>query len=192
MTDRGKMAAMTGPSDESLLRDAGRGDGSAFEQIVERYADELFGFLRRRVGDAAAPDLLQDVFTRLYQAAPRYKPRAKARTYIYTVARNAACNHLRDRRESAPLSGQAADSRVSAEPAPDERLESAERAERIRRAVGTLSDPLREVVILRHYQKLRFREIAEVLQVPQGTAMRRMSDALDKLREQLGGLGTGG
>ena len=179
---------MATPSDESLLQAAGRGDGAAFECLVERHAAELFGFLRRRVGDQAAADLLQETFLRIYQASGRFEPRASDRTYFYTIARNAALNYLRDRRESASLDGGSARETASAQPAPLESLESAERAARVRQAVLELSDPLREVVILRHYQKLSFREVAEILQIPAGTAMRRMSDALGRLRADLGDL----
>ena len=182
---------MPAPSAESLLQAAGRGDGAAFETLVGRFAGELFGFFRRRVGDRDAPDLLQETFLRLHQAAPRYQPRASARSYIYTIARNLALNHLRDRHDAASLDDPATGQRPADAPAPIERLEAFERAERVRRAVESLSDPLREVVILRHYQKLPFREAAAILEIPEGTAMRRMSDALEKLRGLLGDLAGG-
>ena len=57
----------------------------------------------------------------------------------------------------------------------------------MRVAVEGLSDALRDVVLLRHYQGLSFKEIAAILEIPEGTAMRRMADALVRLRENLHG-----
>lgn len=178
-------ARMSARSDEELLRAAGRGDEAAFQTLVSRYAGELLGFFRRRAGDAAAEDLLQETFLRLHKAAVRYVPQATFRTYLYTIARNLALNYRRDLRPSVTLDPEA--SARASEPGPDP-LESGERSDRVRRAVERLSEPLRDVVLLRHYQGLSFREIAGVLGIPEGTAMRRMSDALLRLRDQLGEL----
>ncbi len=167
-------------SDEDLLQAAGRGDGAAFQALVSRYADELLGYFRRRTDDEAAEDLLQETLLRLHKAAPRFVPQATFRTYLYTIARNLTLNYRRDRRASATLDAGAG----LAEREPDP-LESEERSDRVRRAVEALSEPLRDVVLLRHYQGLSFREIAGILNIPEGTAMRRMSDALLRLRDAL-------
>jgi RNA polymerase sigma-70 factor (ECF subfamily) len=176
---------MSAHSDEELLLAAGRGDEAAFQTLVSRYADELLGYFRRRAGDEAAEDLLQETLLRLHKAAPRFVPQATFRTYLYTIARNLTLNYRRDFRPSAAL-----DPQTSAAPAERDAdpLESAELSDRVRRAVEGLSEPLRDVVLLRHYQGLSFREIAGVLRVPEGTAMRRMSDALLRLRDALGKL----
>ena len=173
------------PTDEHVLQAACRGDRNAFPCLVERFADELFGYLRRRADDDAAPDLLQDTFLRIHKAADRYQPRSSVRTYVYTVARNVVLNYHRDHQTMEAMSREAAASAVSEDPAPEVPLESEEQGRRIRRGVERLSDPLREVVILRHFQGLSFREVAEILQIPEGTAMRRMADALVRLREEL-------
>jgi len=172
---------MSARSDGELYLDAGRGDGVAFSILVSRYTDELLGYFRRRVRDEAAEDLLQETFLRLHKAAPRYVPQASFRTFLYTIARNLALNHHRDARPSVAIDLEPASESADA-------LESAELSDKVHRAVDGLSDALRDVVILRHYQSLSFREIAEVLQIPEGTAMRRMSDALLMLRRKLGAL----
>jgi len=175
---------MSAPSDEELLQAAGLGDRAAFQALVSRYAVELLGYFRRRTGEEAAEDLLQETLLRLHKAAPRFVPQATFRTYLYTIARNLALNHHRDSRASVALDPEAGP--VERDPDP---LESQERSDRVRRAVEGLSEPLRDVVLLRHYQGLSFREIAGILSVPEGTAMRRMSDALLRLRDALGDLG---
>jgi len=179
-------AAMSVRADEDLLRAAGGGDAQAFRTLVERYSDELHGYFRRRAGDGGAEDLVQETFLRLHRAAPRYVPQSTFRTFLYTIARNVALNHLRDRRPSAGLESKPAP--VATTPSPPQTIESAEEARAVRRAVEGLSDALKDVVLLRHYQGLSFREIAAVLEIPEGTAMRRMSDALLRLREDLHGL----
>ena len=172
---------MSARSDGDLYLEAGRGDAAAFSILVSRYTDELLGYFRRRVRDEAAEDLLQETFLRLHKAAPRYVPQASFRTFLYTIARNLALNHHRDARPSVGIDLEPATTTADS-------LESAELSDRVHRAVDELSDPLRDVVILRHYQSLSFREIAEVLQIPEGTAMRRMSDALLSLRQKMGSL----
>jgi RNA polymerase sigma-70 factor (ECF subfamily) len=172
---------MSTRSDGDLYLEAGRGDAAAFSALVSRYTDELLGYFRRRAGDAAAEDLLQETFLRLHKAAARYVPQASFRTFLYTIARNLALNHHRDARPSHAIDLEPAATHADA-------LESAELSDRVHRAVDGLSEALRDVVILRHYQSLSFREIADVLQIPEGTAMRRMSDALLLLRRKLGPL----
>jgi RNA polymerase sigma-70 factor (ECF subfamily) len=176
---------MSDRSDGDLYQDAGRGDRTAFAVLVSRYSDELLGYFRRRVGDEAAEDLLQDTLLRLHKAAPRFVPQATFRTYLYTIARNLALNYHRDLRPAVALDVDAAPGGQMKDP---DSLEAAELSDRVRRAVDGLSEPLRDVVILRHYQGLPFRDIAEILQIPEGTAMRRMSDALLYLRSRLGDL----
>ena len=171
---------MSTRSDGELYQEAGRGDQAAFSALVGRYSDELLGYFRRRVGDEAAEDLLQETLIRLHKAAPRFVPQATFRTFLYTIARNLAMNHRRDQRPAVALDTEGHPARSA------DALEAAERSDQIRRAVDGLSEPLRDVVILRHYQGLSFRDIAEVLQIPEGTAMRRMSDALLNLRGRLG------
>jgi RNA polymerase sigma-70 factor, ECF subfamily len=178
-----RLAGMSTRSDEDLLRAAGSGDARSFRLLVERYTSELYGYFRRRAGEEAAEDLLQETFLRIHRAAARFVPQSTFRTFLYTIARNLALNHRRDRRPAATLdSGPALPARG---PSPSESIESDERAVTVRRAVDGLSDVLRDVVLLRHYQGLSFKEIAAILEIPEGTAMRRMADALLRLRENL-------
>lgn len=178
-----RLAGMSTRSDEELLRAAGSGDPRSFRLLAERYSNELLGYFRRRAGEEAAEDLLQETLLRLHRAAPRFVPQSTFRTFLYTIARNLALNHRRDRRPAAGLdSGPALPARG---PSPPETIESDERAVTVRRAVDGLSDVLRDVVLLRHYQGLSFKEIASILEIPEGTAMRRMADALLRLRENL-------
>jgi RNA polymerase sigma-70 factor (ECF subfamily) len=71
------------------------------------------------------------------------------------------------------------------ESAPDARLVEDERAEMVRRAILRLPEPYRVVVILRHYENLKFREIADVLEIPEGTVKSRMAEALTQLQRFL-------
>jgi len=70
---------------------------------------------------------------------------------------------------------------VAAEAPPDDQLVSSERAEGVRRALQQLPDPYRTVIVLRHYENLKFREIAEVLEIPEGTVKSRMAEAMVQL-----------
>ena len=180
-----RLQGMSTRSDEDLLRAAGIGDDRSFRILVERYSGELYGYFRRRIGEESAEDLLQETLLRVHRAAARFVPQSTFRTFLYTIARNLALNHLRDRRPSAAL--ETGPSPAARGPSPSETIETAERARSVRRAVDGLSEVLRDVVLLRHYQGLSFKEIAAVLEIPEGTAMRRMADALVRLRENLHG-----
>jgi DNA-directed RNA polymerase specialized sigma24 family protein len=84
--------------DIELLRAIVGGDHLAFKRLVERYQSRLFNFLYRYLREReAAEDLTQEVFLKVYQAAPRFEPRAKVRTWIFAIAYNVAVNELRRR-----------------------------------------------------------------------------------------------
>lgn len=167
---------------DAMLRTA-RGNEEAFGELIHRHQNPLLNFFRRLGATTeTAEDLVQDTFLRLYQWRTRYEPKAKFRTFLYMLARHAWADHLRKRMRRPKLNG-AQD--LDQAPHPRGGSEASDRRMDIQGALGKLSEKLRSVVVLNVYQGLAYREIAEALDIPEGTVKSRMFLALRELRGHL-------
>lgn len=153
------------------------GDEEAFERLVARHASAVLNTVRRFVGDTGrAEELTQEVFLRLWRAAPRYEPTAAFKTWLYTIVRRLCWNELRKAgrevsideeiggtMESGPAEARVA--RMAGEgPLPEERVLAAERAAAVREAIGQLPPAQRLAVIFRRYEELSYEEIAQAME----------------------------
>ncbi len=168
-----------------------------FGTLVRRYERELFGYLRRYLGDDdLADDVFQNTFVQVYRKVQQYEPGRPVRPWIYAIATNQAIDALRrrnrradQRADAVTTSDEDGQSRPLFEllPAPgDGPPESADRAEQrelVRAAVDRLPDLLRQVVILAYFQGLKYRAVADVLDIPVGTVKSRLHAALARLTE---------
>jgi RNA polymerase sigma-70 factor (ECF subfamily) len=182
-------------SDESLLARLRAGERDVFGTLVRRYERELFGYLRRYLGDDdLADDVFQNTFVQVYVKIGQYEPGRAARPWLYAIATNQAIDALRRRTRRA-------DQRADAATGPDEEgrprplfellpapgdtpPDAAERAEqraRVRAAVDALPDLLRQVVVLGYFQGLKYLDIADALDIPVGTVKSRLHAALARL-----------
>ena len=179
---------------ERLLRRAGRLDADALENLVALYSPRVFGLLLRMTGSReTAEDLLQETFLRMVRTIPEYQHDGRFDAWLFRIAANLARDHRRKsrRRGVAVRIDQAEDnlSFVSREPAdvrqirPDAEVMTRESRQRVQEMLQALPDAEREIILLRHFAELPFREIAEMLGVPLGTALARAHRALKKLRE---------
>ncbi len=170
--------------DANLMRRWQAGDAAAFEALVRRWEQPVARFLTRLAErpDRVA-DLCQEVFMRLYLAGPRYRETGAFSTWLYQIALNAARDAGRRRRhEPASL----AEQDEPAAPALAEAIcERRELAEQVTQLVAELPPPLREVLVLRHYEGLTFEEIGRVLATPPSTLKSRFALALARLRVRL-------
>jgi RNA polymerase sigma-70 factor (ECF subfamily) len=167
-------------------------DPQAFARLVERWQKPIQRLCLRMLGDAhRAEDLTQEAFVRVFARRKDYEPVGRFSTFLWRIALNLCYDELRkiNRRGESSLED-SADERgelhfVADSAAPDLRLVEDERAETVRRALLQLSEPYRVVVVLRHYEGLKFREIGEVLEIPEGTVKSRMVEALNQLSRAL-------
>ena len=190
-------------ADEQLLQHY-RGGGAdaerAFEMLVERYQQELFYFLLRFTGKrAAADDLFQETFLQIHISAETFDPTRRFKPWLFTIAANKARDLLRKNRRQATMSlsadltgsggagsgggdssggGSFLDLLEADLPLPDEQVLSGEQRELVRKAVDSLPDHLREVLILAYFNKLAYKEIAESLSIPLGTVKSRLHAAV--------------
>lgn len=190
-----RLKALLSPSEEQLMwRVQMQDDPEAFAELVRRWEEPIQRLCQRMIGDACrSQDLSQEVFARLFARRKAYHPGAKISTYLWRIALNLCYDELRrarNRREVLLEDQEAAEGHETAEPAgddsgPAEALAREEASAAVRDAVLALSEPYRAVVILRHYESLKFREIAAVLDLPEGTVKSRMAEALNQLARQL-------
>jgi RNA polymerase sigma-70 factor, ECF subfamily len=185
-------------SDEALLMRLRDGDRSVFGALVKRYERELFGYLRRYLGDQdLADDVFQNTFVQVFLKIRQYEPGRAAKPWLYAIATNQAIDALRRRnRRTADRPAEtisAPDEDGEARPlfellpapgdAPPDAAERTEQRERVRAAVDRLPDLLRQAVLLVYFQGMKYQDAAEVLDIPVGTVKSRLHAALMKLTE---------
>jgi RNA polymerase sigma-70 factor (ECF subfamily) len=170
-------------------------DPQAFAQLVRRWEKPIQSLCARMTGDAhRGEDLTQEAFARVFARRKDYQASGRFATFLWRVALNLCYDELRkiNRRRESMLEEAVGDDRethfVASGPGPDFMLVEQERAEAVRRALLELTEAHRAVVVLRHYEGLKFREIGEVLEIPEGTVKSRMAEALSQLSEILNGL----
>ncbi len=166
------------------------GDASAIADLYDRHARAIYSLAVRILSDAAeAEDVVQDVFTQAWRQAARYDPaRAPVVGWLLVITRARALDRLR--RRSSRIVATDIDSSTphprNPEPSQEALAITAEQAERLRGALGTLPDGQREAIELAYYEGLSQSDIAERLRQPLGTIKTRIRTALVKLREAMG------
>ena len=187
-----KLFSLFAISDEQAMwRVQMQDDSEAFALLVERWETPIQNLCTRMLGDVhRGEDLAQEAFARVFAKRKEYEARAKFSTFLWRVALNLCYDELRRRERRRELSldgdseGAVEESASDALP-PDVSLAREESAERVRRALMSLPETYRSVLVLRHYEDLKFREIADVLAIPDGTVKSRMAEGLTQLARLL-------
>jgi RNA polymerase sigma-70 factor (ECF subfamily) len=182
-----------------VIRGAQRGDAAAFDRLVDAYGHRITGFLHRMTESRQdAENLAQEVFLRLVRTIGAYKHDGRFEPWIFRIAANLARDRVR-RAKRAPKfvtvktggTGEAGDTdefgsldkiEGSSEPA-DAAMERGEQIDALHEALATLPEAEREVMMLRHFSQMSFKEIAEMADMPLGTALARAHRGLARLRE---------
>ena len=180
-------------TDAALMARVQAGDLDAFEPLVRRYERRLFGYFLNLVDDpAAAADLAQETFVRVYRASARYQESGRFEPWLFRIAANLARSRQRrpDQRlphlplEEAPA-GAAELAVPSREARPDEATWRAEVRDALGKALPRLPLVFREAVLLRDVEGRSYREIAEMLGVEEGTVKSRAHRGRQRLRKLL-------
>jgi len=189
-------SAPDGLTDAEMMLRVKAGDDSAFDYLVQKYRRAMINFMYRMAhNSAAAEDLAQEVFLRVYRSRGSYEPSAKFTTWLYRIATNLAVNHARDTRHERPetmvsldepdeetgTSMDVADSSLSVE----EKLVRRERLMAIRNTVQKLPERQRIAVLMHKYQQMDYKQIAEVLKLSESATKSLLFRAYETLREQL-------
>jgi RNA polymerase sigma-70 factor (ECF subfamily) len=183
-------------SDAEIMLRVKAGDESAFDYLVQKYRRPMVSFMYRTAHNAAAAeDLAQEVFLRVYRSRNGYEASAKFTTWLYRIATNLAVNYARDTRQERPENtvsldepdeetGQTvdvADGSLTAEQA----ILRKERLAAIRQRVQALPERQRMAVIMHKYQQMDYRQIAEVLKLSESATKSILFRAYEVLRVQL-------
>src|SRR5882762_7615191 len=198
--DRGLLAmaseASGVDSDAAVMLRVKQGDDAAFNYLVQKYRRAMLSFMFRMAHNAAAAeDLSQEVFLRVYRSRENYEPTAKFTTWLYRIATNLAVNHARDTKHDRPEnmasldqpdeeSGQTmdvADDKLTVE----QNIIRQERMKAIRAKVQALPERQRTAVIMHKYQQMDYRQIAEVLKLSESATKSLLFRAYETLRGQL-------
>ncbi len=177
-------------SDAALVSRWREGDKLSLEMLLRRYEGDIYGYLVRFLGNRHdAEDAAQNTFVSAVRSLPRYRERGTFKSWLFRIAHREGARVLRRRRrsrESIGLHTPAAEAAMPVERAtPDRRAVSHEDAARVRAALERLPTKEREVVVLRTYSGLTFREIAAITACPLNTALARMRRATQRLRKWL-------
>ncbi len=181
--DRADMARLAG------------GQDAALNDLMDRHAGPLFGFLHRMLADEdTARDLAQETFMRVFQHRDRFRPDGNFSTWLFTIAANLARNHRRWRghRQHASLDAPAGDGAAplgellpSPDLPPGAILETAERAAAVRAAVNDLPEELRASLVLAEWEEKSIADIATILHLTPKAVETRLYRARQRLRESL-------
>ncbi len=189
---------MTTTDDTVLIERCRAGDIAAFEPLVEKYRQRVWRLAYNVLRDREeAWDVAQEAFVRAWQALPNFRGQSAFYTWLFRIVMNVAADRARARAARGRAFGteRVAEEDLDRVPvdqpgalAPDAAAASAERREKIERALATLSEDHRRIVVLSDIEGLSYKEIADVLEIPMGTVMSRLHNARKRLKTALGPL----
>ena len=173
----------------ALVRRCRHGDAAAWEELVQTYNRRIYNLCYRFTGSAVdAEDLTQEVFIKIYRSLEQYETQKGAfLPWLTTLTRNLLVDHFRrtkqerltDSMDATQTDDEAgptlADRLADSGPTPDAGIQTSERQQMVQAALQKLSPELREAVILRDLQDMDYRDIAQVLKVPEGTVKSRIN-----------------
>lgn len=170
-------------NDAFLVGSIVNGDTDAVRELIERYGKALSAVLERALGSAAdADDVFQETWIRVVRSAHRYDPEQKFSAWLFAIAWNQVKDRWAARRPSDPVD---LEGLVSQERSPEEVALAADRADRIRSLVARLPERLSQAVLLRYFEEMSEKDVAERLGIPLGTVKSRLHHGLKKLAEAM-------
>ena len=178
-------------SDAELLIRYGEGDEVAFNELVDRYKNSLYAFLRQFLNrHELVEDVFQETFLQLYASRDSFDTSRPLRPWLFTIAANKAKDALRkSQRHSAVSIGTLTNSdEMSFEEVlntlshdteiPSEKLERAEATTKVNQIVANMPETLREILILAYFNKFSYKQMADILSIPIGTVKSRLHTAV--------------
>jgi RNA polymerase sigma-70 factor, ECF subfamily len=183
----GNFTAMTftAINETELVSRAQNGERNAFSELVRIYAQGVIHVIYRMCGDVhIAEDAAQETFIQAWLHLSSYRTQISLRNWLYRIAVNAATDMLRKQKRILP--DNIDDLQLTdGQPGPELLVSQQERTARVQRAVLSLPDASRAVLVLREYEGMAYREIADALDIPVGTVMSRLNYARKLLKDKL-------
>jgi len=190
--DKNETKSVSGEvSDSELLQRYRQGDEEAFREIITRYKNPLYAFLRRFVSqDDVVEDVFQETFLQLYASRDSFDSNRPLRPWLFTIAANKAKDALRKmQRQSSMSMGAIADAGdfsldevvnilTSYDTTPEDEVSAEETAQRVRQVISEMPENLRGILILAYFEQFSYKHMAEILSIPIGTVKSRLHTAV--------------
>jgi len=183
--------------DTDLVRDSKEGGIAAFQKLFDKYHKRVYNLIYRMVGnDQDAADLTQEVFIRVYNSLHLLRSEEAFYAWVRTVATNICRDHFR--KIGRRIKADSLDEKIGFDDGeiqrevtdwsgnPERLLEKKDLQDSVQRAIGSLSEEHRTVVVLHHIEGMDVKDIAETLRIPAGTVKSRLARARDELKRKLG------
>lgn len=177
--------------EQDLLHRYVAGDKNAFEEIVTRYKDPLYAFLRRFLNQQQlVEEAFQETFLQLYRSRKTFEKDKPIRPWLFTIAANKARDTLRKQQRQDTVSiGTMAEptdlnvddvlnSLKAYEITPYDEAEKSERAEKVRQIIADMPGNLREILLLAYFEQFSYKQMADMLSIPIGTVKSRLHTAI--------------
>lgn len=165
-----------------LIQDAAAGNMGAFAQLVNEHRERVIRTAYGIVGSLAeAEDVAQEVFIKVWNSLPDYHAEGPFAGWIYRIAVNAAIDSVRRRRKELSLD----EGQHHSSDSPEDTVLREDVSRRLQEAIRALPESARAALVLREYEQLSYKEIAQVLQIPIGTVMSRLNYARQALKKAL-------
>jgi RNA polymerase sigma-70 factor (ECF subfamily) len=176
-------------SDESLMLLYQQGDQASFEALYSKYKDVLYRYFLKHCSDRQqSEELYQEVWIKLINSAARYKPKAKFKTYLFTIAHNTLVDFYRKAKPTQTIEFEDTEMTedFTSNPAtlalPEDEFTMKQKANQLMKALEELPADQKEAAILHFEQEMSVQEIAEITQVKTETAKSRLRYAKNKLK----------
>jgi len=180
-------------SDAELLSRYAAGDESAFRELVNRYKNSLYVFLRQFLNqNDLVEDVFQETFLQVFSSRESFDPNRPLRPWLFTIAANKAKDALRKQQRTAtiPIGAVAQAQDMSFEEllntltsdtaVPYDELEKDETAARVRQVIANMPENLREILILAYFNRFSYKQMAQILSIPIGTVKSRLHTAVGR------------
>jgi RNA polymerase sigma-70 factor (ECF subfamily) len=184
-------------TDADLLDQYCEGNEQAFRELVDRYKNGLYAFLRQFLNQHdLVEDVFQETFLQLYSSQGSFDRSRPLRPWLFTIAANKAKDALRKSQRTAAVSISAINPSdemsfeemlnvlTSDKEQPETQLEQQERSNRVSRIITDLPDNLREIIIMAYFNKFSYKQMADILSIPIGTVKSRLHTAVAKFAKE--------
>ena len=179
-----------------IIKRCKRGDRDAFNELVAEYQSRVVNIAYGMLSDSDdALDAAQEVFIRVYRGIGEFQEKSSFTTWLYRITSNVCADALRKRQRAGNVlsidpggdddGAQAAMNIRDSAPTPEERVELTEQHKAVREAMKEIKDEYREVLTLYDVQEMSYKDISEILKVPEGTVKSRLNRARAALKKIL-------
>jgi RNA polymerase sigma-70 factor (ECF subfamily) len=168
--------------DHALVIRCRSGDRQALEALVGDYQKPVYNAAYRILGNPDdAADVTQAAFLKVFENLDAYDPNYKFFSWIYRIAVNESINQLKRTRKQQPLD----EGETAGGPGPDDEVEAGNLSRRLQDGLMALNEDYRTVIVLRHFSDCSYRQMSEILQIPEKTVKSRLYSARQLMKEQL-------